>query len=191
MKTQTRTRTINTQFRAVDENGVKRIEGYFAVFGDVYEIGPGMYETIDRHAFDGIEKNDIRCLIDHVPHLVLGRTAANTFTVRVDEKGVWGSVIINEHDTDAMNHYARHVRGDVSQASFGFVDFDETSEVRKDGSVLFTLTRVNPLEFSSVTFPAYEKTELAARHKTADEIRKRTARENKENLKERIKNAWH
>ena len=191
MKTETRTRTINTQFRAADENGVKRIEGYFVVFGDVYEMGPGVYETVDRNAFNDLDGKDIRCLIDHIPHLVLGRTTANTFSLRVDDKGVFGSVIINENDTDALNHYARCLRGDVSQASFGFNDFDETSEVRSDGSVLFTLTRVNPLEFSSVTFPAYPKTELAARHKDAEAVKAKAAEALKKTLKERIENAWH
>lgn len=188
---ETRTRTFDTRFHTRDENGVKRIEGYFAVFGDVYEMGPGVYETIDRHAFDGIEGKDIRCLIDHIPHLVLGRTTANTFSVKVDDKGVFGSVVINENDMDAMNHYARLMRGDVSQASFGFNEYTEKSEVRSDGSVLFTLLTIDPIEFSSVTFPAYRATELAARKHDAEEAKKKTAEAFKLTLKERMKNAWH
>ena len=48
-------RSIPTKFETRDsDNGEKIIEGYFAVFcpDAVYEIGPGMTESVDPAAFD-------------------------------------------------------------------------------------------------------------------------------------------
>ena len=56
------------------------IEGYFAVFGDVYELWPGASETIQRGAFSGVVGGDVRALINHDTTLVLGRTRAGTLT---------------------------------------------------------------------------------------------------------------
>lgn len=157
------TRTYNRPFTTREENGEKRIEGYFVVFGDIYEMWPGATEEIDRHAFDEALADDIRCLIDHLTHLVLGRTAAGTLELRVDDHGLWASVLINPEDQDAMNLYARVQRGDVSQCSFGFDILDELTEYREDGSVHWTVKKVKLYEVSCVTFPAYKATEISAR----------------------------
>ena len=58
------------------------IEGYFSVFGDTYDMGPGLSESVDRHAFDETLADDVRALIDHDTRLVLGRTSAHTLDSR-------------------------------------------------------------------------------------------------------------
>lgn len=151
-----------SEFRAVEGEG-KRIEAYFAVFGDVYEIAPGMTESIDPHAFDETLNDDIRCLIDHDTSKVLGRTKAGTFSLGVDNYGLRGVDDINPEDQEALNLYARVQRRDVSQCSIGFEILDEEMEVRGDGSVHWTIKKIKLYECSVVTFPAYEKTEALAR----------------------------
>lgn len=54
-----------TQYRAAEENGDLYIEGYFAVFNSVYEIAPGLTESISPGAFTGALGGDIRALTNH------------------------------------------------------------------------------------------------------------------------------
>lgn len=167
------TRTSSCQFRIREENGEKRLEGYFSVFGDNYELWPGATESVDPHAFDGALTDDIRFLIDHETRLVLGRTSAGTAQLSVDDHGLFGSVLINPEDQDALNLYARVQRGDVSQASFGFDILEEDTDYREDGSIHWTIKKVKLYEVSVVTFPAYRDTEIAARKDDFAEIKKR------------------
>lgn len=164
------TRNIPGQFRAMkDESGDQYIEGYFAVFNSNYQIAPDMSESIAPGAFDNTLADDVRCLTDHDTRLVLGRTSANTFEIRQDEHGLWGRVLINPKDQDAVNTKARVDRGDVNQASFGFDIVDEETELRDDGSVHWTIKEVKLFECSICTFPAYEETNLSARSAQRDE----------------------
>ena len=167
------TRTNKADFQTREDNGERRIEGYFAVFGSNYDMWPGASESIDPHAFDEALGDDVRVLIDHDTRLVLGRTSAGTAELRVDEHGLWGSVLINPDDSDAMNAYARNKRGDVNQASFGFDILEEDTEYREDGSVHWTVKKVKLYEVSLCTFPAYHETELQARKADYANLRKR------------------
>lgn len=166
-------RTLESIFQIREENEQKRIEGFFAVFDGVYNIAPGMSESIDSHAFDNTLSGDIRALINHDTTLVLGRTAAHTLELRTEAHGLWGSILINPNDQDAMNLYERVKRGDVNQCSFGFDITNEDAEVREDGSVHWTIKGVKLYEVSVCTFPAYETTEVSARSAEAVDIRKR------------------
>ena len=151
------------QIRGTDSS--PRIEGYFAVFGQNYELWPGATESIDQHAFDGCLDDDVRCLIDHDTRLVLGRTKSHTLKLRVDGHGLWGSVQINKDDTDAMNFYNRCKRGDVNQASFGFDILDEKVDKKANGEIHWTIKKVKLYEVSCCTFPAYTGTSIQARQK--------------------------
>lgn len=161
------TRQRSAEFRVRSEGEERYIEGYFVRFDDVYDMGDGISESIDPHAFEEVLASgaDIRALINHDTTLVLGRTKAGTAQFHADETGVWGSVRINQKDQDAMNALARVERGDVDQASFGFRDWDELRSVNKDtGKVHYTLTKIKELlEFTVCTFPAYQTTSLSAR----------------------------
>lgn len=184
------TRSHSTEFRAEQVGEDKFIEGYFSVFGGVYELWPGATESIDQHAFDDALFDDIRALIDHETRLVLGRNKAGTLDLRVDGRGLWGKVKINPDDTDAMNLYSRVQRGDVSQCSFGFQILDEETEYREDGTVHWTIKKVKLFEVSVCTFPAYEDTSVTARKKDYEDLRVRKTQEWKERTKERLKK-WH
>lgn len=180
------TRCINGNFQTREEDGNLYIEGYFAVFNSVYNIAPGMSESIAPGAFSKVLNNDVRCLTDHDTRLVLGRTTANTFEIREDEHGLWGRALVNPNDQDAMNTKARVDRGDVNQASFGFDILDEETEYRDDGSVHWTIKEVELYECSVCTFPAYEETNITARSAQKDEIEKRKAEAWKAKMKERL-----
>lgn len=183
-------RSRGTEFRAAEQDGQKYIEGYFAVFGGVYELWPGATESVDPHAFDDTLGGDIRALINHDTTLVLGRTKAGTLELKVDSRGLWGRIRVNQADGDALNLYSRIERGDVDQCSFGFEILEEETEWRDDGSVHWTIKRVKLYEVSPVTFPAYEDTSVSARRRDYDEIRERRTEAWKAKTKERL-SKWH
>lgn len=182
-------RSCGAEFRARDEGGPV-IEGYFSVFNRDYELWPGAVEQVAPGAFRETLGGDIRALANHDTRLVLGRTTTGTLTLREDDKGLFGTIKVNEQDSDAMNLYARVQRGDVSQCSFGFDILDEEFTERSDGSVLWTIRKVKLYEVSVVTFPAYVETAVSARKVQMDTIRRRRLDAWKNEMKERMKK-WH
>src|SRR5207244_4392598 len=69
--------------------GPREIEGYAAIFNSLAKIGnfverfqPGAF----RRALD--EKQDVRCLFNHDPNSILGRSRAGTLDVAEDSTGL-------------------------------------------------------------------------------------------------------
>ena len=180
------TRSIASNFTTREDGEDLRIEGYFAVFNSIYDIGPGMSESIAPGAFSNTLSGDIRALVNHDSTLVLGRTSAHTLELREDEHGLWGRISINPKDTDAMNLYERVKRGDVSQCSFGFEIVREDTEIGEDGNVHRTIQEVRLHEVSCCTFPAYESTNISAREAQREEILARKAEAWRTKMKERL-----
>lgn len=185
---QTRSVPVTFQTRSDDTGPV--IAGYFAVFNNPTELWPGCIEQIAPGAFASSLGLDVRALIDHDTRLVIGRTVAGTLTLREDDTGLYGEIKINEHDSDAMNLYARVQRGDVSQCSFGFDIVAEDYVVSPDGQTCtWTIREVKLYEVSVVTFPAYDATSVSARDADSAASLKSTRLERrKKELLERIKN---
>lgn len=158
-------RLIQTEFetRANDDGQPVEIRGYGAVFNELSENLGGFREKIAPGAFDGVLSDDVRGLINHDSNLILGRTAASTLRLSVDERGL--RYEIDLPDTS----YARDLgvsmqRGDISQSSFGFyVDEDDWTE-DDEGRVVRTIKKVRQLlDVSPVTYPAYPQTSSEAR----------------------------
>lgn len=181
-----------------EEGGKRYLEGYFAVFGETYQVFDGWTETIERGAFARYlaSGEDVKVLWNHDANIVLGSTGNGTASLREDEKGLYGSVEINENDQDAVNAYARIARGDVNGCSFGF-DVARQEEWWDDDGVYHTkLTEIDPLyEVSACTFPAYKATSISARNKDSleeakkrySEAQKKKMDEWRENMKTRLK----
>lgn len=175
-----------------DDNGNPILEGYFVRYDDVYAVAPGATESIARGAFTDSIKGDVRALYNHNSDIVLGRTSAGTLELKDMDNGLWGTIHINSKDSQAMDAYQRVARGDISGCSFGFEipPGGETTTIRDDGTVHWTITRVDPLyEVSPVTFPAYEATSVSARCKDLERIKQRSLEAWKNKMKERLKNA--
>ena len=170
-----------------EENGKRYLEGYFAVFGEPYQVWDGWVETIERGAFARYlaSGEDVKVLWNHDSNIVLGSTGHATAVLREDETGLFGSVEINEADQEAVNGYARVSRGDVTGCSFGF-DIARQEEWWDDDGVYHTkITEVDPLyEVSPCTFPAYKATSISAREKLED------ARQKYEEAQKRRKEEW-
>ena len=179
-------RSIESKFTTRDDDGALHIEGYFAVFNSVYQIWDDMSELVAPGAFTDTLGGDVRALIDHETRLVLGRNTAGTLQLREDSHGLWGDILINPNDQDAMNLYARVQRGDVNQCSFGFDILEQETEFRDDGSVHWTIKKVKLYEVSVCTFPAYAETSVQARKDDLDAAKKRRAEAYREELRTRL-----
>ena len=182
-------RMINTEFTTRDDGDELTIEGYFAVFNSDYNITSMMSESIAPGAFTDALGGDVRALVNHDTTLVLGRNKANTLELREDSHGLWGKVRINPNDSAAVDLYERVKRGDVDGCSIGFDIAEEETEYRDDGSIHFTIKRVDPLyEVSACTFPAYEQTNVQAREEQVETLKKREREAWQAQMKERLKN---
>ena len=61
-----------------DDNDDLYVEGYFAVYGDIYNVWEGATESIAPGAFNESISGDVRALYNHDDSLILGRTSAGT-----------------------------------------------------------------------------------------------------------------
>ena len=183
-------RSVPVTFHTRNDATGPVIAGYFAVFNNPTELWPGCIEQVAPGAFASSLNGDVRALIDHDTRLVIGRTVAGTLSLLEDETGLYGEIKINEHDSDAMNLYARVQRGDVSQCSFGFDIVAEDYIVSPDGQTCtWTIREVKLYEVSVVTFPAYDATSVSARNSdSTDSLKSRRLERRKKELIERIKN---
>lgn len=177
------------KFQTRAEDGNLYIEGYFAVYNSRYNLWDGAYETIAPGAFEGETRKDVRALCNHDSTLVLGRTIAGTLTLRTDEVGLWGSIIINQADQDAMNLYERVKRGDVTQCSFGFDIVDQDVEYQDGEPTVWIIKKVRLYEVSVVTFPAYEDTGVSVRRLEFAELTRRKTEAWKEKARARLEKA--
>ena len=175
-------RTAQFKTREESDTGDLILSGYFIKFDEVTELWSGYFEVIKR---EGVEKAikgaDIRALFNHDDSLVLGRTGNGTVILGVDEIGLYGDIIINKDDPQAVGAYARVQRGDVIGCSFGFIPIKINTEEQADGSYLDTILELEIFEVSPCTFPAYPQTEIAARKKDFECLK----RANSEALNER------
>lgn len=184
-------RTAQFKTREETETGDLILSGYFIKFDEVTELWPGYFEVIKREGVEkAIQNADIRALFNHDDSLVLGRTGNGTVTLGVDEIGLFGDIVINKEDPQAIGAYARVQRGDVVGCSFGFIPIKINTEERADGSYLDTILELEIFEVSPCTFPAYPQTEIAARQKDF-ESQKRANREALDKRKKEIKEKFN
>lgn len=161
------------EFQTREESGSLYIDGYFAVFNSPYWLWDQAYEVVDPDAFDLDADTDVRALTNHDTTLVLGRTTAGTLELRIDEKGLFGTITINAADQDAVNLYERVKRGDVTQCSFGFDILEQYVEYQDGAPTVWHILKVRLYEVSVVTFPAYKDTAVQARIDELDTIKEK------------------
>lgn len=148
---------------SITEGHNKTLTGYAIKFNQRSKKLGNYYESIDRHALDGVDLTDVKCLVDHNYSKILGRTKAGTLTLSVDEVGLRFEVEL-ANVTYANDLYQSIERQDVNECSFGFTvdELDRTAQVVSrlaDGSYLRTVKKIKELrEISIVTLPAYGNT---------------------------------
>lgn len=167
-------RTVAVECRATDEFA---LVGYAAVFNNLSKNLGGFRETIRPGAFARSlqAKADVKCLFNHSADKILGRTKSGTLALKEDSKGLHYRVQLDRQNSQHRDLYAAVQRGDIDECSFAFT-------VAKGGQIwaegidpetgencdMRTLTDVDLLDVSPVTFPAYDNTALSARSQEPD-----------------------
>lgn len=141
----------------------QKVAGYAAVFDSLSQDLGGFKEKISRGAFQSSIGGDIRALWNHDSAAPLGRVSAGTLRLTEDERGL--AFELDMPDTTLGRDLSALIaRGDVNQMSFGFrVPKGGDTWEENGGALVRTLTNVDLLEVSLVTFPAYPATEAALR----------------------------
>lgn len=157
-----------------DDDGLRHIIGYAAVFNSLSEDLGGFREKIDPGAFaNSINSDDVRALWNHDSNYILGRNKSGTLTLAEDQRGL--KIDITPPDSQWARDLMTSIeRGDVSQMSFGF----RTVEQRWEGEYpdeTRTLMEVQLFDVSPVTFPAYPDTSIGLR--SLEEHRKENQQE--------------
>ncbi len=132
--------------------------GYAATFGELsHELraigGRTFRERLDRSAFDRTLKEDeIRCLVNHDPRLLLGRTSSGTLRLGTDTRGL--EVEDDLPNTTYARDYAELVeRGDAGEMSFRFFRPRDSWGI-ENGERVRSLHEVGLREVSGLTEPA-------------------------------------
>lgn len=150
------------------------VEGYALRFNTESHLLGEFVETISPNALENADLSDVRCLIDHNSSYVLGRTKANTLSLKVDDEGLYFRCQL-PNTSYARDLYENIKLGNVNQCSFGFtVDEDgDEFEKRSDGLFKRTVNKIKALfDVSVVTYPAYEDTDVAPALRSIEHIKK-------------------
>jgi HK97 family phage prohead protease len=141
-----------------------QIAGYAAVFNTPTDIGY-FREQIAPGAFTKAiaDKQDVKCLFNHDPNKVLGRTKSGTLRLSEDNTGLKYECDIDQSTSVGKDVHAHIERGDVDQCSFGFVVRDEDVSYDDDGVATRTIKQADLFDVSPVTYPAYPTTSVEAR----------------------------
>jgi HK97 family phage prohead protease len=109
------------------------VVGYSSVYNSLSENLNGFRERVAPTAFlKSLRENaDVRCLINHDPSLIIGRTTNRTLRLSSDSTGL--RMACSLPDTSyARDLYASISRGDVNSMSFAFtVDPDGDTMLRQ------------------------------------------------------------
>jgi HK97 family phage prohead protease len=164
----------NAEFRTVGDGKATRLCGYASVFDSDSE-DMGFIERVAPGAFTDVLSTspDVRCLLNHDPSLLLGRTTSGTLRLRQDSRGLWYEVQVPD-TTVGRDLLVSASRGDISQSSYGFrVSDDEDSEEWYDErgnrvapyrGVRRVIRKIGALfDVSPVTYPAFTASTVEAR----------------------------
>lgn len=190
MEKETRTGNI-VEVRSNDDNDMF-IEGYALKFDTWSENLGGFKETISKQALENTDLSDVRCLVDHLPSQIIGRTTAGTLDLTIDDTGLKYRCKL-PNTTFARDLYENMRVGNINQCSFGFMldsDGDEMRFDEKEGIYKRTLKVIRELtDVSVVTYPAYKDTNVKPALRSIEnfehEKRKNEIRQRLEKMKTR------
>lgn len=177
----------NLQIRETENKNEAVIEGYFVVYNSETELWPGAYEEVAPGAFENsLRTKNIFCLDNHDRRVVLASTDSKTLELKSDEKGLWGRVILDLEDPFAKSAYRKVQSGKVKGCSFGFYPKQEETINKDDGSIKWRISEADLIEVSITAFPAYPQTDIAARKRDLESLKKQKLEQRKKELLRRL-----
>jgi hypothetical protein len=145
------------------------LDGYAATWdGESEDLG-GFRERCMPTAFTRAlnEGQDVRCLRNHNPDFVLGRTKNRTLQLRCDNTGLHFRCLLDPKNPEHRSTHASVRRGDIDSCSFAFVAKQQRWEDATDRNgnryALRLLDDVDLQDCSVVCYPAYTATSVQAR----------------------------
>lgn len=148
-------RTVDVDVQDLDTRG-RTVVGYAAVYGvESGDLG-GFRERIAPGAFAGVLDSDVRCLLNHDPNIVLGRTKSGTLRLADDERGLRFEVDLPESRSDLSEAVKR---GDINGASFRF----QVGEEDWAGDVRTVKSLKQLHDVTLATYPAYPEASVEMR----------------------------
>lgn len=160
------------EVRALPDDDNMVISGYALKFNTWSDDLGGFIETIAPGALDSTNLSDVRCLVDHDPSKILGRTTAGTLKLEVDDIGLKYTCTLP--NTTLAKDIHENIRiGNVNQCSFGFMLSDDGDKwvTGEDGLYRRTLNKFSELtDVSVVTYPAYRDTDVAPALRTIKQM---------------------
>jgi len=167
----TQTRTVVANLRALE--GEFALSGYASVFNTWSHNLGGFREQIKSGAFARSirTKADVHCLFNHAADNVLGRTKSGTLTLVEDSHGLKFRCQLNQKSQAHKDLYEAVKRGDLDECSFAFTVpksaqswTDGTDPETGENCAFRTISDVDLIDVSVVTYPAYPGTEAGARN---------------------------
>lgn len=159
-------RRAAVELRAVGDRQRPRLVGYAAVFDKPSVDLGGFIEVVKPGAFGRTLRSntaDPLALVQHIPHLVLGRRSAGTLRLAEDGHGLAFEIDLPQ-TMAAADLLVSVERGDVTGASFAFVVPAGGDKWQMLGdTVIRELHDVSLHEISITPSPAYPDTTVARR----------------------------
>ncbi len=144
-----------------------KLTGYAILFDSPSQDLGGFIERVRPGSLKRSLANpdNIRALVEHDPHKLLGRVGSGTLQLREQDRGLYFELSLPDVS------YARDIstlvkRGDIGGVSFGFrVNAGGEQWEMRDGQLVRDLTDIDLREISIVSDPAYQETSVAVRSK--------------------------
>lgn len=164
-------RSFSASLRAEGQGDELSLAGYAALFNVQSKDLGGFREVIAPGAFTRTlkEGGDVKALVNHDPNQLLGRTKNGTLKLEQDDRGLKFRVKLNPKSQAHRDLHAAIKRGDMDECSFALTvpdSGDQWDTATDENGVNYarrTLKDVNLLDVSTVTYPAYDHTSVAAR----------------------------
>ena len=162
----------NLEIRAlsnVEQTDDNIIEGYALKFNTESRDLGGFVETISETALENVDLSDVRCLVDHDPSKLLGRTSSGTLTLNVDDTGLYFRCVLP--NTTLGNDTLQMIkRGDITQCSFGFTVEQDSWEC-SENIMKRSIDKIGTLfEISLVPVPAYVDTDVSVAQRSLENV---------------------
>jgi HK97 family phage prohead protease len=163
-------RTMAAELRTAGDEFA--LTGYAATFNSLSKNLGGFREQIAPNAFKRslASKPDVKCLFNHAPDNVLGRTKSGTLELSTDSHGLKFRCQLDKNSQYHKDIYSAVKRGDIDECSFAFTLptggqtwTDSIDSETNEKISLRTITDADLIDVSVVTYPAYNETQAGAR----------------------------
>jgi uncharacterized protein len=168
-------RTMVAELRATGDEFA--LTGYAATFNSLSKNLGGFREKIAPGAFKRTlgSSPDVKCLFNHDPSQVLGRTKSGSLELSTDSHGLKFRCQLDKNSQAHKDIYSAVKRGDLDECSFAFTiptggqTWADGIDPETDEKIgLRTILDADLIDVSIVTYPAYSETSAGARSHESD-----------------------